>query len=57
VRLVRILSIAPGGEAAPPRLMRMAPMAMTAAAPTTIDPGNLTVSAQVTLRYAIAPLK
>jgi len=57
VRLVRILSITPGGEAAPPGLMRMEPMAMTAAAPTTIDPGNLTVSAQVTLRYAIAPLK
>jgi len=56
VRLVRILSIAPGGSVAPaPRLMRMAPMAMTAAVPTTIDPGNLTVEAQVTLQYEIAP--
>jgi uncharacterized protein YggE len=58
VRLVRILSIAPGAAAVPaPRLMRMAPMAMTAAVPTTIDPGNLTVEAQVTLQYEIAPAR
>jgi uncharacterized protein YggE len=57
VRLVRIISIAPGGDAVAPRL-RMAPMALKlAAVPTTIDPGNLTVTAQVTLRYEIAPLK
>ena len=58
VRLVRLLSIAPGGDGGGPvRLMRMAPMAMTAGAPvpTTIDPGNLTITAQVELRYEIAP--
>jgi uncharacterized protein YggE len=57
VRLVRILSIAPGGgEAVAPKMMRMPMMAMAAApVPTTIDPGNLTVDAQVTLRYEIAP--
>ncbi len=57
VRLVRILSIAPGGgETVAPKMMRMPVMAMAAApVPTTIDPGNLTVNAEVTLQYEIAP--
>jgi uncharacterized protein YggE len=31
-------------------------MMVAAAAPTTIDPGNLTVNASVTIAYEIAPL-
>jgi uncharacterized protein YggE len=51
VRLVRILTIAPAGNAPAPQLLRFA----AAAAPTTIAPGDLTVSATVVLRYEIAP--
>jgi uncharacterized protein YggE len=51
VRLVRILAIAPAGNAPAPQLLRFA----AAAAPTTIAPGDLTVSATVVLRYEIAP--
>lgn len=51
-RLVRILSIAPGGGApVAPRVERFA----MAAVPTTLAPGDLTVTATVTLRYEIAP--
>ena len=57
VRLVRILGISPSGGPAPVRpLMRM--MATAAASvPTTIDPGNLTVTANVTVQYEIAPAR
>lgn len=57
MRLVRIVSIAPGGgDAVAPRMMRMPVMAMAASSvPTTITPGNLTVDAQVTVNYEIAP--
>lgn len=55
VRIVRILAISPsgssgGGSRPSPRLL------MAAAVPTTIDPGNLTVQATVTVKYEIAPL-
>jgi uncharacterized protein YggE len=54
VRLVRILSIAPGGGGQPAPRLRM--MALAApAVPTSIAPGDLSVSANVTLRYEIAP--
>ncbi len=57
VRLVRILSIAPGG--ASPRPMPMMRMAMSAQAPvpTQIDPSTLTIDATVTLSYEIDPAK
>jgi uncharacterized protein YggE len=57
VRLVRILSIAPFGSAGPEPLMRAGPrlMAATASVPTTINPGDLTVDANVTVEYEIAP--
>jgi uncharacterized protein YggE len=56
VRLVRILAIAPSGGGGDVRPMPMARMALAAAPPpTTIDPGNLTVQAGVTVRYEIAP--
>ena len=55
VRLVRILAIAPAGNAAPQVAFRA--MALSAASvPTTIAPTDLTVTANVTLRYEIAPL-
>jgi uncharacterized protein YggE len=54
-QLVRILAIEPAGVGGARPLMRMS--ALAASAPTTIDPGNLTVQAQVTLRYEIAPAK
>jgi uncharacterized protein YggE len=58
IRLVRIMRIAPAAEGGgPPRLMRMSAMAVAAPVPTTIDPGALTVQAQVTLQYEIAPLR
>jgi hypothetical protein len=51
-RLVRILSILPGGGSpVVPRVERFALQAV----PTTIAPGDLTVSATVGLRYEIAP--
>jgi uncharacterized protein YggE len=53
VRIVRILAIAPGSTPRPMPVMRMALAA--SAAPTTIDPGALTVQAEVTVRYEIAP--
>jgi uncharacterized protein len=57
VRLVRILAISPSGGSMPPGpLLRASPgLMMAAAVPTTIDPGNLTVTASVGLEYEIAP--
>jgi uncharacterized protein len=56
VRLVRILAIAPEGGGGAVPLMRASPGLMMAAnVPTTIDPGNLTVDANVTVQYEIAP--
>lgn len=56
VRLVRILAIAPAGGGGPLPLMRASPgLMMAAAVPTTIDPGNLTVTASVGVEYEIAP--
>jgi hypothetical protein len=57
VRLVRILAIAPGGGGPPPVVRASARLMMSAAdaVPTTIDPGNLTVNANVTVVYEIAP--
>ncbi len=57
LRLVRILDIAPAGRLPQPvPLLRGTPrMALAAAAPTQLDPANLTASATVTLRYEIAP--
>jgi uncharacterized protein YggE len=53
VRLVRIMSITPSGGPAPIRPMaRM--MVSAASVPTTIDPGNLTVTANVTVQYEIS---
>jgi len=56
LRLVRILDIAPAGRLPQPvpLLAGTARMAL-AAAPTQIDPGNLTAHANVTVRYQIAP--
>jgi uncharacterized protein YggE len=56
VRLVRILAISPSGGAGPQPLLRASPrLAMAAAVPTTIEPGNLTVRATVSVQYEIAP--
>lgn len=57
LRLVRIRDIAPAGHLPQPLpLLRGTPrMALAAAVPTQLDPGNLTASATVTLRYEIAP--
>ena len=55
VRLVGIMAISPGGGSSPIR--PMARMMSAAAVPTTIDPGNLTVDASVTIQYEIAPAK
>lgn len=56
MRLVRIIAIAPSGNARPQPLRRAVPGVMMAVAvPTTIDPGNLTVQANVTVQYEIAP--
>jgi uncharacterized protein YggE len=56
VRLVRILAISPSGDAVPQPLRRAVPgIMMAAAVPTTIDPGNLTVNANVTVQYEIEP--
>lgn len=54
VRLVRILAIAPSGG--PAAVLRTNPRLMMAAqsVPTTIDPGNLTVTEGVTVEYEIA---
>jgi uncharacterized protein YggE len=54
VKIVRILAISPSGGSSPVR--PLARMMVAAAAPTTIDPGNLTVNASVTIAYEIAPL-
>lgn len=57
VRLVRILAISPSGGTGPQPLLRASPrLAMAAAVPTTIDPGDLTVRATVNVQYEIAPL-
>jgi uncharacterized protein YggE len=56
VRLVRILAISPSGSSNPVRpLGRM--MMAAASVPTVIDPGNLTVTANVTLAYEIEPAR
>ena len=57
VRLVRILAISPSGSAGPEPLLRASSrlMTATAAVPTTIDPGNLTVQTSVGVQYEIAP--
>lgn len=57
VRLVRILSIAPSSESAPPRPMPRMMMAASVAVPTVIDPGSLSVDASVTIQYEIAPAR
>ena len=57
VRLVRILAISPSGGTGPQPLLRAGPrLAMAAAVPTTIDPGDLTVRSTVNVQYEIAPL-
>ncbi len=57
VRLVRIVAISPSGDGGPGPVVRASPrLMMAAAAPTTIDPGNLTVEATVGITYEIAPL-
>jgi uncharacterized protein YggE len=55
VRLVRILAISPSGGAVAPLTLGAPRMMMAAAVPTTIDAGDLTVRASVTLQYEIAP--
>jgi len=55
VRIVRILAISPSGGNGPVPLFRASPRLMSAAVPTTIDPGNLTVDASVVVQYEIAP--
>jgi uncharacterized protein YggE len=56
VRLVRILNLSPGGGGGGVRPMPMMRMALAAPpVPTTIDPGSLSVSAEVTVQYEIAP--
>jgi uncharacterized protein YggE len=55
VRLVRILSISPTGGGVGPLNVAAPRMMMAAAVPTTIDAGDLTLSAGVTVRYEIAP--
>ena len=57
VRLVRIVAITPGGNGGV-RPLPMERVALSAArTPTTIEPGNLTVQANVTVRYEIAPAR
>ncbi|MGA2393948.1 MAG: SIMPL domain-containing protein [Candidatus Lustribacter sp.] len=55
VRLVRILAISPSGGVAQPLTLGAPRVMMSAAVPTTIDAGDLTVRAAVTVRYEIAP--
>jgi uncharacterized protein len=57
LRLLRIREIAPAGRGPQPvPLLRGTPrMALAAAVPTQLDPGNLTATATVTVRYEIAP--
>jgi len=56
LRLVRILAIAPSGGGGIAPLVRASPgLMMAAAVPTTISPGDLTVRANVTVAYEIAP--
>jgi uncharacterized protein YggE len=57
VRLAGIRAIAPGGSSGFAPRMMMARTAMAAPVPTTIDPGNLTVNATVTVEYAILPAR
>lgn len=53
VRLVRILAISPSGGVVQPQVTPR--VMMSVAVPTTIDAGDLTVQASVTVRYEIAP--
>jgi uncharacterized protein YggE len=56
VRIVRIVAISPSGQTPPTPLFRASPgLMMAASVPTTIDPGNLTVTASVGVQYEIAP--
>lgn len=55
VRIVRIVAINPGGGIVPRGPVLQA-RALVAAVPTTIEPSDLTVNAQVTVAYEIAPL-
>jgi uncharacterized protein len=58
VRLVRMLAISPAGGPVPQPLFRAAgPRALAASVPTTIDPGELTVRATVSVQYEIAPIR
>jgi len=55
VRLVRILAISPSGGSGPVRPLGR--LVMAAAVPTTIDPGNSSVTANVTIQYEISPIR
>lgn len=55
VKLVRILAISPSGGPVQPLTIGSPRVMMAAAVPTTIDAGDLTVRASVTVQYEIAP--
>jgi uncharacterized protein YggE len=55
VRLVRILAIAPSGGSGPVRPLGR--LVMSAAVPTILDPGNTSVTANVTIQYEISPIR
>ena len=55
MRLVRLVEIAPNGNVARPVPLLGVARFAAAAAPTTIEPSDLTAHASVTLRYEIAP--
>lgn len=55
VRLVRLLAISPSGGVVQPLTLAGTRVMMPAAVPTTIDAGDLSVRASVTLQYEIAP--
>lgn len=54
VRLVRILAISPAGDGVVPLQVASPRVMMSAAVPTTIDAGDLTVRASVTVQYEVA---
>jgi uncharacterized protein YggE len=55
VRLVRLVTIAPGARAPLPGPVLRASVLAAPAPPTVIEPGDLSANATVTLRYEIAP--
>jgi len=55
LRLVRILALAPNGRVPGPVPMAMARVMTAPGVPTTIDAGDLSVDASVTVRYEVAP--